>query len=135
MAVGPSRRRQGQPRPRRRAGSDVVIYSKYGGTEVKYNGEEYLILSPATCWPSSTDDPHHAHPTAPCALPHSGTPGAVVYPRPDVAPARMRRLRRPNAAPGRSTGQPSGPLRRAGSNRVRAGATTTGLRTPMLKGC
>ena len=24
---------------------DVVIYSKYGGTEIKYNGEEYLILS------------------------------------------------------------------------------------------
>ncbi len=24
---------------------DVVIYSKYGGTEVKYAGEEYLILS------------------------------------------------------------------------------------------
>ena len=24
---------------------DVVIYSKYGGTEVKYSGEEYLILS------------------------------------------------------------------------------------------
>ncbi|MDY2941755.1 MAG: co-chaperone GroES [Varibaculum sp.] len=24
---------------------DVVIYSKYGGTEVKYEGEEYLILS------------------------------------------------------------------------------------------
>ena len=24
---------------------DVVIYSKYGGTEVKYNGQEYLILS------------------------------------------------------------------------------------------
>jgi len=24
---------------------DVVIYSKYGGTEVKYGGEEYLILS------------------------------------------------------------------------------------------
>ena len=26
-------------------GRNVVIYSKYGGTEVKYNGEEYLILS------------------------------------------------------------------------------------------
>src|SRR3982750_2913596 len=26
---------------------DVVIYSKYGGTEVKYNGEEDLILSAA----------------------------------------------------------------------------------------
>ena len=24
---------------------DVVVYSKYGGTEIKYNGEEYLILS------------------------------------------------------------------------------------------
>jgi chaperonin GroES len=24
---------------------DIVLYSKYGGTEVKYNGEEYLILS------------------------------------------------------------------------------------------
>jgi chaperonin GroES len=24
---------------------DVVIFSKYGGTEVKYGGEEYLILS------------------------------------------------------------------------------------------
>jgi chaperonin GroES len=24
---------------------DKVIYSKYGGTEVKYGGEEYLILS------------------------------------------------------------------------------------------
>ena len=24
---------------------DVVIYSKYGGTEVKYGGEEYVILS------------------------------------------------------------------------------------------
>lgn len=24
---------------------DKVIYSKYGGTEIKHNGEEYLILS------------------------------------------------------------------------------------------
>jgi chaperonin GroES len=24
---------------------DVVIYSKYGGTEIKYNGEEFLLLS------------------------------------------------------------------------------------------
>ena len=24
---------------------DVVVYSKYGGTELKHNGEEYLILS------------------------------------------------------------------------------------------
>ena len=24
---------------------DVVLYSKYGGTEVKYGGEEYLVFS------------------------------------------------------------------------------------------
>ena len=24
---------------------DIVLYSKYGGTEIKYDGEEYLILS------------------------------------------------------------------------------------------
>ncbi|MCB0922389.1 MAG: co-chaperone GroES, partial [Actinobacteria bacterium] len=24
---------------------DVVVYSKYGGTEIKYQGEDYLILS------------------------------------------------------------------------------------------
>ncbi len=24
---------------------DIVVFSKYGGTEVKYDGEEYLILS------------------------------------------------------------------------------------------
>ncbi len=24
---------------------DVVVFSKYGGTEIKYDGEEYLILS------------------------------------------------------------------------------------------
>ena len=24
---------------------DVVVFSKYGGTEVKYDGQEYLILS------------------------------------------------------------------------------------------
>ena len=27
------------------AEGDEVLYSKYGGTEVKYNGEEYLVLS------------------------------------------------------------------------------------------
>jgi len=24
---------------------DVVVYSKYGGTEVKHDGEDYLVLS------------------------------------------------------------------------------------------
>ena len=26
-------------------GRNVVIYSKYGGTEVRYGGEDYLVLS------------------------------------------------------------------------------------------
>ena len=47
LAVGPGRfDEDGEKRiPLDIAEGDVVIYSKYGGTEVKYNGEEYLILS------------------------------------------------------------------------------------------
>ena len=47
MAVGPGRfDDDGEKRiPLDIAVDDVVVYSKYGGTEVKYNGEEYLILS------------------------------------------------------------------------------------------
>jgi len=46
LAVGPGRvDDNGNRVPVDVAEGDVVIYSKYGGTEVKYNGEEYLILS------------------------------------------------------------------------------------------
>ena len=46
MAVGPGRvDDNGNRIPLDVAGGDLVIYSKYGGTEVKYDGEEYLILS------------------------------------------------------------------------------------------
>jgi chaperonin GroES len=46
IAVGPGRiDDKGNRVPVDVAVGDVVIYSKYGGTEVKYNGEEYLILS------------------------------------------------------------------------------------------
>ena len=46
LAVGPGRiDDNGNRIPLDVAVGDVVIYSKYGGTEVKYNGEEYLILS------------------------------------------------------------------------------------------
>ena len=46
LAVGPGRiDDKGNRVPLDVAVGDVVIYSKYGGTEVKYNGEEYLILS------------------------------------------------------------------------------------------
>jgi chaperonin GroES len=45
LAVGPGRFEDGQRLPLDVAVGDKVIYSKYGGTEVKYNGEEYLILS------------------------------------------------------------------------------------------
>jgi chaperonin GroES len=46
LAVGPGRiDDKGNRVPVDVAVGDVVIYSKYGGTEVKYNGEEYLILS------------------------------------------------------------------------------------------
>jgi len=45
MAVGPGRFEDGQRLPLDVTVGDKVIYSKYGGTEVKYDGEEYLILS------------------------------------------------------------------------------------------
>lgn len=46
ISVGPGRiDDNGNRVPLDVAVDDVVIYSKYGGTEVKYLGEEYLILS------------------------------------------------------------------------------------------
>ena len=46
VATGPGRvDDNGNRVPLDVAVGDVVIYSKYGGTEVKYAGEEYLILS------------------------------------------------------------------------------------------
>ncbi|BCK58513.1 10 kDa chaperonin [Nocardia wallacei] len=47
VAVGPGRwDEDGEKRiPLDVKEGDVVIYSKYGGTEIKYNNEEYLILS------------------------------------------------------------------------------------------
>ena len=46
MAVGPGRvAENGNRVPVDVAEGDVVLYSKYGGTEVKVNGEEYLVLS------------------------------------------------------------------------------------------
>lgn len=46
VAVGPGRvDDNGNRVPVDVAVGDVVIYSKYGGTEVKYDGEEYLVLS------------------------------------------------------------------------------------------
>ena len=45
IAVGPGRFEEGQRIPMDVKVGDKVIYSKYGGTEVKVEGEEYLILS------------------------------------------------------------------------------------------
>ena len=45
MAVGPGRFEDGQRIPMDVHVGDEVIYSKYGGTEVKVEGEEYLVLS------------------------------------------------------------------------------------------
>ena len=45
VAVGPGRFEEGARVPLDVAVGDTVIYSKYGGTEVKVEGDEYLILS------------------------------------------------------------------------------------------
>jgi len=45
VAVGPGRFEDGVRVPLDVSVGDKVIYSKYGGTEVKVGGDEYLVLS------------------------------------------------------------------------------------------
>ena len=45
IAVGPGRYEEGTRIPMDVKVGDKVIYSKYGGTEVKIEGDDYLILS------------------------------------------------------------------------------------------
>ncbi len=45
LAVGPGEFKDGERVPVDVSVGDVVFYSKYGGTEVKYEGDDYLILS------------------------------------------------------------------------------------------
>ena len=45
VAVGPGRFEDGSRVPMDVKVGDRVLYSKYGGTEVKYDNEDYLILS------------------------------------------------------------------------------------------
>jgi len=45
LAVGPGEWKDGERVPMDVSTGDLVFYSKYGGTEVKYEGEDYLILS------------------------------------------------------------------------------------------
>jgi chaperonin GroES len=45
VAVGPGRFEDGNRVPLDVSVGDKVIYSKYGGTEVKVSGDDYLILS------------------------------------------------------------------------------------------
>ena len=45
LAVGPGEFKDGDRIPVDVSVGDIVFYSKYGGTEVKYEGDDYLILS------------------------------------------------------------------------------------------
>ncbi len=45
LAVGPGEYKDGERIPLDVVVGDRVVYSKYGGTEVKYDDEDYLILS------------------------------------------------------------------------------------------
>jgi chaperonin GroES len=45
VAVGPGRFEDGKRVPIDVKVGDTVLYSKYGGTEVKVKGDEYLVLS------------------------------------------------------------------------------------------
>jgi chaperonin GroES len=47
LAVGPGRRAEnsGELIPLDLAAGDTIVYSKYGGTEINYEGEDLLILN------------------------------------------------------------------------------------------
>ncbi len=45
VAAGPGRYEDGNRIPMDVKVGDKILYSKYGGTEVKVEGEEYLVLS------------------------------------------------------------------------------------------
>ena len=46
LAVGPGEvNDQGERTPMDVKEGDTVVYAKYGGTEIKFEGQEYLILS------------------------------------------------------------------------------------------
>ena len=45
LAVGPGEYQDGERIPLDVKVGDLVFYSKYGGTEVKVEGEDYLVLS------------------------------------------------------------------------------------------
>lgn len=45
LAVGPGEYKDGERVPVDVSAGDLVFYSKYGGTEVKHDGVDYLILS------------------------------------------------------------------------------------------
>jgi chaperonin GroES len=45
LAVGPGEFQDGERVPLDVKEGDVVVYSKYGGTEIKFEGQEFLILS------------------------------------------------------------------------------------------
>jgi len=45
LAAGPGAFEDGERVPMDVKAGDVVVYTKYGGTEIKFEGEDYLILS------------------------------------------------------------------------------------------
>jgi chaperonin GroES len=45
LAVGPGEFQDGDRIPLDVKEGDVVVYSKYGGTEIKFEGQDFLILS------------------------------------------------------------------------------------------
>ncbi len=47
LAVGPGKRSEqtGEPIPLDVAEGDIVVFSKYGGTEIRIDGDDLLILS------------------------------------------------------------------------------------------
>ena len=56
VAVGPGKREDGKVFPLDVKAGDTVLFAKYGGTEIKLDGEDHLILRRTTSSESSKDE-------------------------------------------------------------------------------
>ena len=83
VAVGPGRvAENGNRVPVDVAEGDVVLYSKYGGTEVKVGGEEYVVLPAGEVRAVDTKSPRRAGPGERRAPPGCARPGPLASPHP-----------------------------------------------------
>ena len=94
LAVGPGRRSEqtGELIPMDVAAGDVVLYSKYGGTEIAVDGEDLLVLSGRDVLAKLAGEEEVVRSPARDREPDGGPGWATAHPAaPELRPRRARR--------------------------------------------